>query len=111
MKIHTFEVSTMLTNEKYYNIQKDFKEKDKSKWKSTKNGMQYWGLADNGILINMFQIKKKDYYAYSVTYRISARRVIENNNFVLWNAYYTKDEINKMFTSVEGELDKIINGG
>ena len=37
--------------------------------------------------------------------------VIENNNFVLWNAYYTKDEINKMFTSVEGELDKIINGG
>lgn len=37
--------------------------------------------------------------------------VIENNNFVLWNAYYTKEEINKMFTSVEGELDKIINGG
>ena len=37
--------------------------------------------------------------------------VIENNNFVLWNAYYTKEEINKMFTSVEGELDRIINGG
>lgn len=58
----------MLTNEKYYKIQNDFKEKDKSKWKSTKNCMQYLGLADNGILINMFQIKKKDYYAYSITY-------------------------------------------
>ena len=96
MKIHTFEVSTMLTNEKYYNIQKDFKEKDKSKWKSTKNGMQYWGLADNGILINMFQIKKKDYYAYSITYRISARRVMEKNNFVgLFNTQ-NYDELEEM---------------
>lgn len=89
MTIHTFEVSSMLTNEKYYNIQKELKSKDKSQWKTIKNGMQYWGLSDKGILINMFQIKKKGFYAYSITYRISARRVIENNNFV--ELFNTKD--------------------
>lgn len=82
MTIHTFEVSTMLDNNKFYGIQKELKEKDKSKWKSIKNGMKYWGLSDKGILINMFQIKKKGFYSYSITYRISARRVMDNDNFV-----------------------------
>ena len=82
MTIHTFEASTMLTNDNFYSIQDKLKSKDKSKWKGTKNGMAYWGLSENGILIHMYQIKKKDFYSYSITYRISARRVMENDNFV-----------------------------
>ena len=30
----------------------------------------------------MHQIKKKDFFAYNIIYRISARRVIDNNNYV-----------------------------
>ena len=44
--------------------------------------MQYWGLSDKGILINMHQIKKKGFYSYRIIYRISARRVIDNDNFI-----------------------------
>lgn len=101
MTIHTFEVSAMLTNEKYYNIQKELKAKDPTKWKSTKNGMQYWGLSDKGILINMHQIKKKEFYAYSIIYRISARRVMENDNFVgLFNT--------KKYCKLEKKVDEIL---
>lgn len=82
MTIHTFEVSSMLTNKDYYKIQLELKTKDPSKWKATNDGMQYWGLSDKGILINMHQIKKKSFYSYSIIYRISARRVIDNNDFV-----------------------------
>ena len=87
MTIHTFEVSATLTNDRFYSIQKDLKLKDCSKWMSVKNGMKYFGLSEKGIIINMYQIKKKDFYSYSITYRISARRVIDNNDFVgLFNA-------------------------
>ena len=34
------------------------RKQDKDKWKAIKNGMNYWGLSNKGILINMFQIKK-----------------------------------------------------
>ena len=64
MTIHTFEASATLTNEKYYTIQQELRSKDPSKWKAVKNGMSYWGLSDKGILIQMHQIKKKDFYAY-----------------------------------------------
>lgn len=82
MLIHTFEVSFELTNGIYYNIQNDLKNKDKSKWKAKKNGMDYWGLSDKGILIYMRVIKKKGFYCYRIKFRISARRVMENDNFV-----------------------------
>ncbi len=88
MTIHTFEVSCMLDNNKYYNIQGILKRKDPSKWKATKNGMQYWGLSYKGILINMYQVKKHGFYTYYIIYRISARRVIENDNFV--GLFYTQ---------------------
>ena len=82
MTIHTFEVSAILTHEKYYKIQTELKLKDPSKWKATKNGMDYWGLSDRGILIYTYQVKKKGFYSYYIIYRISARRVVENDNFV-----------------------------
>ena len=82
MNIHTFEVSTQLTNENYYEAQKELKQAAPDKWKSEKRGMNYFGISDKGILIKFFIIKKKKYYTYMVTYRISARRVMENHNFV-----------------------------
>lgn len=82
MTIHTFEVSSNLTNDEFYIIQKELKASDPSSWKALKNGMQYWGLSEQGILINMHQVKKKGFYTYYIIYRISARRVIENDNFV-----------------------------
>ena len=39
-----------------------------------------WDLSDKGILILIFQVKKKDFYSYYITCRISARRVIDNEN-------------------------------
>lgn len=39
MTIHTFEVSSTLTNEDFYKIEYDLKLKDMSKWKQIKNGM------------------------------------------------------------------------
>ena len=54
MTIHTFELTSILTNDKYYKIQKTLKSKDKSKWKAEHNGMLYFGLRENGILIYMF---------------------------------------------------------
>ena len=82
MTIHTFEVSAQLSNKDYYKAQNELKETDRSKWKSEKRGMTYFGLSGKGILIKFFIIKKKKYYTYMVTYRISARRVMENDNFV-----------------------------
>lgn len=82
MKIHTFELTSILTNDKYYKIQKTLKIKDKSKWKSERNGMLYFGLREKGILIYMFILKKKNYYSYRIIYRISARRVLDKNNYV-----------------------------
>lgn len=101
MTIHTFEVSAMLTNENYYKIQEELKVQDPSKWKATKNGMKYWGLSDKGILINMSQVKKKGFYSYHIMYRISARRVIENDNFVgLFHA--------KKYDVLEDEVNRIL---
>lgn len=82
MTIHTFELTSILTNDKYYKIQKTLKSKDKSKWKAERNGMLYFGLREKGILIYMFILKKKNYYSYRIIYRISARRVLEKNNYV-----------------------------
>ena len=101
MKIHTFEVSAMLTNESYYLIQSELKAKDKDKWKTIKNGMQYWGLSHKGILISMYQVKKKGFYTYYINYRISARRVMENGNFVgLFNM--------KNYDSLEEKVNSIL---
>lgn len=101
MTIHTFEVSAMLTNENYYKIQQELKLQDKDKWKAVKNGMQYWGLSHKGILINMHQVKKKDFFSYYIIYRISARRVIDNDNFVgLFNI--------KNYPDLEKEVNKIL---
>ena len=82
MTIHTFEVTARVTNDNYYKIQADLKSNDLSKWEATPNGMHYWGLSHKGIFITMYTVKKKDFYTYYILYRISARRVIENDNFV-----------------------------
>ena len=82
MTIHTFEVTARVTNDNYYKIQTDLKSSDLSKWEATPNGMHYWGLSHKGIFITMYTVKKKDFYTYYILYRISARRVIENDNFV-----------------------------
>ena len=82
MTIHTFEVSSNITNFEYYTIQKELKTKEPSSWRAQKNGMQYWGLSHEGILITMYQVKKKDFYTYYIIYRISARRVMDNTNYV-----------------------------
>lgn len=101
MTIHTFEVSAMLTNENYYKIQEELKLKDRSKWKALTNGMEYWGLSDKGILINMHQVKKKGFYSYYIIYRISARRVIDNDNFVgLFNI--------KKYNELEEKVNEIL---
>lgn len=103
MTIHTFEASATLTNEKYYTIQQELRSKDPSKWKAVKNGMSYWGLSDKGILIQMHQIKKKDFYAYTIIYRISARRVMENDNFVgLFNT--------KKYYELEEKVNEVLKG-
>lgn len=100
MYIHTFEASAKLNNENFYNIQAILKEKDNSKWVAHKNAMTYFGLSEKGIIIKFFRIKKKGYHAYSLTYRISARRVFENDNFVgLFDAKYydnLKNEVNRL---------------
>ncbi len=100
MQIHTFEVSAPLSNENFYKIQNELKSKHNDMWKAQKKGMNYWGLSDKGIIINMYQIKKKGFYAYSITYRISARRVIENDNrvgiFNTKNYPELKDKVNRI---------------
>ncbi|MBE7032745.1 MAG: hypothetical protein E7406_00770 [Ruminococcaceae bacterium] len=84
MTIHTFEVSHTLCGDDFKLIQDTLKTKDPDKWKKESNGMSYWGLSKQGIIIKMFitKNKKKGYYAYHIIYRISARRVMDNHDFV-----------------------------
>ena len=82
MTIHTFEVTCTVPGDEYYFIQEKLKNADPSKWAKASNGMIYWGLSDKGILIKMFITRKKDYFTYNIIYRISARRVINNDDFV-----------------------------
>ena len=81
MYIHTFQVTKSISKELSCHIQNDLK-MDKDKWKGEALGMTYWGLSDKGILIHTHLLKKKGFYSYYIIYRISAQRVIENNNFV-----------------------------
>lgn len=111
MNLHTFEVSAQLTNNNYYEAQKELKQAALDKWKSEKRGMTYFGISDKGILIKFFIIKKKKYYTYMVTYRISARRVMENHNFVgLFdtNRYdELEKEVNKLLKEQSKHLPKL----
>ena len=111
MNIHTFEVSAQLANNNYYEAQKELKQAAPDKWKSEKRGMTYFGISDKGILIKFFIIKKKKYYTYMVTYRISARRVMENHNFVgLFDTNrYDKleKEVNKLLKEQSKHLPKL----
>lgn len=111
MTIHTFEVSAQLANNDYYEAQKELKQAAPDKWKSEKRGMTYFGMSDKGILIKFFIIKKKKYYTYMVTYRISARRVMENHNFVgLFdtNRYdELENEVNKLLKEQSKHLPKL----
>lgn len=111
MTIHTFEVSAQLANDNYYEAQKELKQAAPDKWKSEKRGMTYFGISDKGILIKFFIIKKKKYYTYMVTYRISARRVMENHNFVgLFdtNRYdELEKEVNKLLKEQSKHLPKL----
>lgn len=110
MYIHTFEVSSILTNDSYYSIQKILKT-DKTKWTYEGNTFIYFGLSYTGIIIKMFSIKKCDFYSYCITYRISARRVIENDNYV--GLFDTKDysklekKVNKLLKSKSELLPKL----
>lgn len=69
-----------MLNKEYYEIQNELK-KD-SKWQAKNNGMLYYGLSHKGITINMHYINKIDYHSYSITYRISAYRVLHNDDYV-----------------------------
>ena len=111
MNLHTFEVSAQLTNDNYYEAQKELKQAAPDKWKSEKRGMTYFGISDKGILIKFFIIKKKKYYTYMVTYRISARRVMENHNFVgLFDTNHYDElekEVNKLLKEQSKHLPKL----
>lgn len=110
MYIHTFEVRNQITKEESYKIQNALK-MDKDKWKGEENGMSYWGLSDKGILIHTHLLKKKDFYSYYIIYRISAQRVIENDNFVgLFNTKNydnLKKKINKLLKDKSEHLPLI----
>ena len=84
MTIHTFEVTCTVPGDDYYLIQEKLKKSDPSKWAKESTGMCYWGLSEQGIIIRTFITKnqKKGYYAYNIIYRISARRVMDNHDFV-----------------------------
>lgn len=82
MYIHTFKVGCALKGEDFYLIQQELRKKGPNKWVALKEGMRYWGLSDKGIIIIMKRTKKKDFFSYSIIYKISALRVIENDNFV-----------------------------
>lgn len=111
MTIHTFEVTSMLTGKAYYKIQKDLKAQGPDKWKAKKNGMLYWGLSDNGILINMHIVGKEGFFSYFIIYRISAARVLENDNYLkLFNAKkYNKleDKVNELLKETSVYLPKL----
>lgn len=111
MTIHTFETSSQLNNEKFYKIQEELKTKDKSKWTKEKKGMFYWGLKNQGILIRMLQIKKKGYYSYSILYLISARRVMENDNYVglfdTENYDILEEKVNTLLKKKSSSLPKL----
>ena len=101
MKIHTFEVSSRLTNDLYYKIQLELRQQDPSKWKAIPNGMLYWGLNHKGILIYMHKVRKDGFFTCYIVYRISARRVINNDNYVgLFNT--------KKYPKLEKKVNKIL---
>ncbi len=100
MYIHTFETSCILTNDSYYSIQKILKA-DKTKWTYEGNTFTYFGLSYTGIIIKLFSIKKCGFYSYSITYRISARRVMENDNYV--GLFDTKD-----YSALENKVDELL---
>lgn len=110
MDIHTFEVNAKVCNTDYYDIQNDLK-KDKDKWTHDKKSMTYFGLADKGIRIKFFALHKPDFKSKSITYIISARRVMENDNYV--ELFDTNDydklekRVNKLLKSKSKLLPKL----
>ncbi|MBR1969455.1 MAG: hypothetical protein IKA17_03765 [Clostridia bacterium] len=102
MTIHTFEVTCTVPGDEYYFIQEKLKNADPSKWAKASNGMSYWGISDKGILIKMFITRKKDYFTYNIIYRISARRVIDNDDFV---GLFDTDN----YEELEKEVDSLLH--
>ncbi len=110
MYIHTFEIKKQISKEESCKIQEALR-MDKDKWQGKENGMTYWGLSDKGILIHTYLLKKKGYYAYYIIYRISAQRVIENDNFVgLFNTKkygILKNKVNRLLKEKSEHLPLI----
>ena len=110
MTIHTFEASSPLSNKDYYDIQ-NIMENHSNNWTFEDNNFSFWGLCDSGINIKLNKINKKNYNGYAINYIISARRVIENNNYVgLFNCKdYDKliKRINKILSNLSELLPKI----
>ena len=110
MYIHTFQTNKQISKELSCKIQKDLK-MDADKWKGDESGMTYWGLSDKGILIHTYLLKKKGFYSYYIIYRISAQRIIENDNFVgLFNTKnygVLKKKINKLLKDKSKHLPLI----
>ncbi len=104
MTIHTFETSCLLSEDDYYLIQEKLKKSDPSKWAKETNGMSFWGLSKEGIIIKMFITKneKQGFYAYNIIYRISARRVMNNHDFV--GLFNTND-----YEELEAKVDSILH--
>jgi len=101
MYVHTFEVSCMLTSERYFKIQEVIKALG-NKWNgSKKDKMEYYELSDKGILITFVRVCKKNFTSYSVKYRISAQRVMDNNNYTgLFNT--------KNYNKLEKKVNRIL---
>ena len=70
--------------------------------------MLYFGLSDKGIIIRMHYIKKKDYHTYNITYRISAYRVLHNDDYVnLFNVNKYK-KLEKVVNDLLEEKTKLL---
>lgn len=80
MFIHTFETTIQLTNGQYYQIQNQIK--SDHQWGRTQNGMLYFGAKNDGIRLRFTRIHKSKFKGYRLKYIISARRVLEPENYV-----------------------------
>ena len=102
MLIHTFEATVQLSNEKFYAIQSEVK--SDHKWTRRENGMTYFGAKDDGILIRFSRSKKRKFKGYWLKYIISARRVMEPNNYI---GLFDIADYQKLIEKVNRKLKKI----
>lgn len=79
MKIHTLEFKSILSNDLYYKIQERIK--NTLEWNGKKDNVLYWGMHKCGIILELHH-KSKKVPIHTISYRISARRMFEPENYV-----------------------------